>query len=508
MARTRQNVWELGSPWAEPILWYARGVGAMKARPITDPTSWRFYAAMHGIDPPLWQELGQLAPGEKLPGAGVRKKYWKQCQHGSWYFLPWHRGYLLAFEAVVRAAVVELGGPVSWALPYWNYFKAGQARLPAEFAQPHWPDGGTNPLYVEQRYGPNNDSHVRVLVRDVNLVALQDARFSGVANGGNPGFGGVDTGFAHGGMVHGGIESQPHDWVHGLVGGADPHRPHLPGLMSDPDTAALDPIFWLHHANIDRLWVSWNTGSPHRHDPVRRTWLKGPGSVGQRPFVMPMPDGTDWKYAPQDVLQVRALGYDYDDLSPTGTGRGGRRPSPVPAAAAAAAAVEQGSDAVADDDSQVEVIGANDAAITVAGAAVTHVRMTAEARQQTVAGFTAAAVSRPQRIFLDLENVRGQSDATAFDVYIGVPDGQDAAAYPDSLAGSIAPFGVRKASQPDGEHAGQGLTFVLDITQLAARLHAAGSFDVDVLPVHLVPVRAPLDGTDLTVGRVSVVREA
>jgi|GEM_PF-4632985 len=28
MASTRRNIWELGSDWADPILWYARGVKA------------------------------------------------------------------------------------------------------------------------------------------------------------------------------------------------------------------------------------------------------------------------------------------------------------------------------------------------------------------------------------------------------------------------------------------------------------------------------------------------
>jgi len=41
------------------------------------------------------------------------------------------------------------------------------------------------------------------------------------AGGGSPGFGGVDTGFSHSGNVHGGIETQPHDILHGLVGGGD-----------------------------------------------------------------------------------------------------------------------------------------------------------------------------------------------------------------------------------------------------------------------------------------------
>jgi hypothetical protein len=29
------------------------------------------------------------------------------------------------------------------------------------------------------------------------------------------------------------------------------------GWMLDPSLAALDPIFWLHHANVDRLWEVW-----------------------------------------------------------------------------------------------------------------------------------------------------------------------------------------------------------------------------------------------------------
>src|SRR4029078_7138821 len=39
MANTRQNVWALGSDWADPILWYARGVKAMKARALNDSIS-------------------------------------------------------------------------------------------------------------------------------------------------------------------------------------------------------------------------------------------------------------------------------------------------------------------------------------------------------------------------------------------------------------------------------------------------------------------------------------
>ena len=44
---------------------------------------------------PPGTRLGYLAPSDKKPSTANIKRYWTQCQHGSWYFLPWHRGYLL-----------------------------------------------------------------------------------------------------------------------------------------------------------------------------------------------------------------------------------------------------------------------------------------------------------------------------------------------------------------------------------------------------------------------------
>lgn len=35
--------------------------------------------------------------------------YWHQCQHQSWYFLPWHRGYLAALGAIVRKSLSHRG---------------------------------------------------------------------------------------------------------------------------------------------------------------------------------------------------------------------------------------------------------------------------------------------------------------------------------------------------------------------------------------------------------------
>jgi tyrosinase len=113
-----------------------------------------------------------------------------------------------------------------------------------------------------------------------------------------------------------------------------------------------------------------------------------------------------------------------------------------------------------------------------------------------------------ERVFLNLENVRGVADATVFSVYVGLPPDGSPSDHPELLAGSVAPFGVRKATQPDGDHQGQGLTFVLDITDVVHRLHLDSSFDVDLLPVRLVPLRPVSTGAGLTVGRISIYRQA
>ena len=53
------------------------------------------------------------------------------------------------------------------------------------------------------------------------------------------------------GLLEGGI----HDEIHFAVGGA---IGDVGGAMSDVPTAAFDPIFWVHHSNIDRLWAEWS----------------------------------------------------------------------------------------------------------------------------------------------------------------------------------------------------------------------------------------------------------
>lgn len=162
-------------------------------------------------------------------------------------------------------------------------------------------------------------------------------------------------------------------------------------------------------------------------------------------------------------------------------------------------------------NAEPELMGATTSAVELTGAgAFSHVELDLATRGSVSATLAAARTdgnareTDAERFFLNLENVRGASDATAFRVYVGLGPGEDPAGHPELLAGSIAPFGVRKASQPEGERAGDGLTFVLDITDIVNDLHLAGSLDVARLPVRLVPVHPVRHGTELTIGRISI----
>src|SRR5262249_38056914 len=122
-------------------------------------------------------------------------------------------------------------------------------------------------------------------------------------------------------------------------------------------------------------------------------------------------------------------------------------------------------------------------------------------------GVATGAQPAPDRVFLNLENVRGLNDATAFKVYINVPDGQDPGKYPSHLAGSVALFGVRKATKSDQQQAGNGITFVLEITQVIDSLHLAGKLDANQLHVRLVPTRPVPEAAQVSIGRISIFRQ-
>jgi tyrosinase len=471
----RTSVWKLkpNNPinlteaWDPTIEWYARAIREMQRRPISNPTSWKYQAAIHeyqqGVPP-------NTEPVNTLPSPADRTRFWNQCQHSSWHFLSWHRIYLGYFEQIVASTIVGLGGPAGWSLPYWNYSDRSNPRalsLPPAFYRATLPDGSPNPLLITQRRpGANTGAAIGTPAAVDLSVCLSNPRFQGTPNG-NPGFGGVRTPFNHGGgFPPGMVEATPHGAMHVRVGGNT-------GWMSGFNTAGLDPIFWLHHCNIDRLWEVWRKRNPAHTNPV------DPAFLG---LIFPFHDATGaivTGNAGQWLDPATCpLPYSYDDVSDPLAGVG-------PAGAAVAVAAGAG----AMSNNPAEMVGATSAAIEL-GAGRTDVRM--DVVQPT--GPAAARVGvAPQEMYINIENITGVEPNT-YEVYVNVPAGDDPRSHPELYAGLLPMFGLAEASRGDNNRPADGLHYALDIGPIAQRLQDQGRWNPAELRVSFVPEPEPEGG--------------
>lgn len=154
--------------------------------------------------------------------------HYDHCPHGNWWFLPWHRAYLLYFEKICR----KLTGNDSFALPYWNW--TANPTIPDAF----WGTG--NPLLDTQRLRHQGDTADGSFVGpgQINTILGQTNFFMFASNSAVN-----QRDFSGYGM----LEGTPHNYIHGWIGG-DMGAFHSP----------LDPIFWTHHNMLDCLWVDWN----------------------------------------------------------------------------------------------------------------------------------------------------------------------------------------------------------------------------------------------------------
>jgi len=163
--------------------------------------------------------------------------YWtnihlNRCPHSVPYFYAWHRGYLYYFERQLRL----VSGDTKLVLPYWDYYAS--ASLPAEFTNA----SSNNPLYVQR---------VNTNVRQALTLAPFAPTVTNFQRGLNNAF-------------EPSLEGAPHNPVHDIIGG-------IMATMQSP----VDPIFWLHHANVDRLWVAWVGAGGGRRMPYKTNqyWL-------------------------------------------------------------------------------------------------------------------------------------------------------------------------------------------------------------------------------------------
>jgi tyrosinase len=332
--RIRRDINKLAA--SDPIVTlYRDAIGVMKGRPLRDPTSWRYQAAIHGYPTQVATTALRKGPGPPSPGIdgpdpaaidadfplpGDRDTFWRHCAHNCWFFLPWHRMYLHFFEKIIMKIVKEdLRGPSDWALPYWNYSVSETAALlpPAcrnEFLDP----AGTvrNHLFVRERTPNANlgqpfldrrpDGTLNPAKPHTSLQCLRQAPFRDT-------FGGPALLFHDPGGTPGAVESAPHNAVHARLGGSG-------GFMSLFSTAPLDPMFWLHHCNIDRLWEVWVQRQKQLGNLNRNPKTGGLAAAGgwlDEPFSFHDENKTIVQMTSKEVMDTRVppLSYEYDDTS-------------------------------------------------------------------------------------------------------------------------------------------------------------------------------------------------
>lgn len=273
-ARVRRDIND-GTKGQEVTEQYRSAVSALKGLDASDSRSWMNLSAVHR----------------------------NFCPHGNWYFLPWHRAYLLAFEDICR----EVAKDQDFTLPYWNWTTFRQ--LPPGFVDEKLSDGKDNLLYHAARVMKGNDTLSTILSQfgqdaevtfgaDNIATILDRPTFQEFGSFKPPAQADTDKRWQRARGSKTALESGPHDFLHGAIGGD----------MGNPQISPQDPIFYLHHCNIDRLWARWtHKGHKPEADPLWGDFVykaNFPKADGQ--------PGGDVKNT--DLVDVLALGYQYDDL--------------------------------------------------------------------------------------------------------------------------------------------------------------------------------------------------
>ncbi|KAJ1343639.1 hypothetical protein BSLG_001787 [Batrachochytrium salamandrivorans] len=207
--------------------------------------------------------------------------HWKNVDvaHGVPDFLPWHRFYIYGYEAALRSIDSSID------LPFWDWSLDSQ-------------NPGASDIFSSQSFGGNGRSSDHCVVDGVTAgwkivyPTKQERPLSDCVTRCN-GFTSFYPPEAITGMLsqaqtydgfRSALESGPHGVVHNQIGG---DCGDMGGMYS-----ANDPLFFMHHAMVDRIWARWQDQCNYSFTNL---------FVSDRNTPM-----TPFGYSPNDVLSIAA----------------------------------------------------------------------------------------------------------------------------------------------------------------------------------------------------------
>ena len=240
-------------------------------------------------------------------------------------FFPWHRVLLLQFERDLQQAAND----PSLGIPYWDWIK--DPALPAflggdgkpdknyevtdgPFTRDAWTfnvvDSPGAATHLQRRFGWGDlDANQAPTQMKLPDAAAQDAALKVRWYDGVP----WDATAPASNSFREGAEVDLHNRVHRWVGGFWTAGGDVASGTMMQMTSPNDPVFWLHHCNLDRLWSSWQA----LHPRSARFLPQGGAAPGHNLrdtllFGEPMP----WveTYTASAVTDSYALGFSYDSL--------------------------------------------------------------------------------------------------------------------------------------------------------------------------------------------------
>lgn len=290
----------------------ALGIPRVGGAPDTPLPTWDLFVLWH------WHAM-------TTPTGGGRN-----AAHRGPVFLPWHRWFLLELEAQIQRVL----GDADFALPYWNWAADGDRTPAAQRSGGLWTDtvmGRTNsagrvvsgPFTLSRGFRIRLDHTQaqglfatsrgmrRTLGREASQLPttaqVQTIVDAETAYDVAPWSAASPNGLRN--LVEGNIAFSPdsvaemHNRVHVWVGG---------DML--PPTSPNDPVFYLNHCNVDRLWARWQNRRPSAgYRPASGPQVLAGHRRNDAMFAPFWWSASDPVVRPADMLDVAAR-YTYDVL--------------------------------------------------------------------------------------------------------------------------------------------------------------------------------------------------